>query len=140
MFYNLHSGVLKLICYIFGGTCMSGINQKDVLLRANKKLSLALLGFLGLIPLVVIVYHMGILPYSFNEMMVVCGCVLFFSVVPFVVNKFCYNEHIISSCNLYCLELLLLMLACNPILDLSLLYFILPIVSLIYLNRNILNK
>ncbi|MBQ1171054.1 MAG: response regulator [Lachnospiraceae bacterium] len=119
---------------------MSGINQKDVLLRANKKLSLALLGFLGLIPLVVIVYHMGILPYSFNEMMVVCGCVLFFSVVPFVVNKFCYNEHIISSCNLYCLELLLLMLACNPILDLSLLYFILPIVSLIYLNRNILHK
>lgn len=119
---------------------MSGIDQKGILLKANKKLSLALLGFLVLIPVVVILYNKHILPYSFNEMMIICGCVLFFSVIPSLMNKFCYNEYYISSCNLYCMEFLLLMLAYNPILDLSLLYFVLPIVSLIYLNRNILHK
>lgn len=119
---------------------MSGIDIKEILLKANKRLSLAILGFLLLIPLVVALFFMQILPYTMEELLIVCGCILVFSVAPFFINKFIYNEYFISSCNLYCLELLLLMLAYNPILDLSFVYFVLPVVSLIYLNRSILHK
>lgn len=119
---------------------MSGIDQKDILLKANKKLSLGILGFLVLIPLVVVLYIVKKLPYTFEDTIIVCGCILFFSVLPFFVNKFFYNESFIAHCNLYCLELLVLMLTFNPLVDLSLLYFVLPVVSLIYLNRGILHK
>lgn len=119
---------------------MSGIDQKDILLKANKKLSLGILGFLLLIPLVVVLYIMEILPYTLEEMVITCGSILVLSVLPFLINKFFYNESFISNCNLYCLELLFLMLAFNPVVDLSLLYFVLPIVSMIYLNRGILHK
>lgn len=119
---------------------MSGIDQKDILLKANKKLSLGILGFLLLIPLVVVLYIMEILPYTLEEMVITCGSILVLSVLPFLINKFFYNESFIANCNLYCLELLFLMLAFNPVVDLSLLYFVLPIVSMIYLNRGILHK
>lgn len=119
---------------------MSRIDQEEILLKANKKLSWGILGFLALIPLVIILYIVKILPYTFEDIIIVCSCILFFSVLPFFVNKFFYNESFIAHCNLYCLELLVLMLIFNPVVDLSLLYFVLPIVSLIYLNRGILHK
>lgn len=119
---------------------MSGVDIKKNLINANNKLSKALLGFLLLIPLVIALYFMKILPYTMEEIWIICGGILLLSVCPYFANKNLYNEFFLSSVHLYCLELLLLILAYNPVINLSFVYFILPIVSLIYLNRTIIHK
>lgn len=119
---------------------MAGIDIKGIMIKANKKLSFALLGFLLLIPVIWVLTFLDIMPYTRENLIVISISVFILSVAPFLVNKNFYNEFFISSCNLYCLELLLLMIAFNPIVDVNFVYFILPVVSFIYFNRTILHR
>lgn len=119
---------------------MTGMDSKEIFTKANKKLSLYLLGFLLLIPLVIVLYLTNILTYESNEVIALCVCVFILSVAPFFINRFSYNENFNCSCNLYCLELLLLAIAFNPLWDLTLVYLVMPVVSLIYFNRGVLHK
>lgn len=119
---------------------MTGMESKEIFTKANKKLSFFLLGFLLLIPLVIVLYLTNILTYESNEVIALCVCVFILSVAPFFINRFSYNENFNCSCNLYCLELLLLAIAFNPLWDLTLVYLVMPVVSLIYFNRGVLHK
>lgn len=119
---------------------MTGMESKEIFTKANKKLSFFLLGFLLLIPLVIVLYLTNILTYESNEVIALCVCFFILSVAPFFVNRFSYNENFNCSCNLYCLELLLLAIAFNPLWDLTLVYLVVPVVSLIYFNRGVLHK
>lgn len=119
---------------------MTGMESKEIFTKANKKLSFFLLGFLLLIPLVIVLYLTNILTYESNEVIALCVCVFVLSVAPFFINRFSYNENFNCSCNLYCLELLLLAVAFNPLWDLTLVYLVMPVVSLIYFNRGVLHK
>lgn len=119
---------------------MTGMESKEIFTKANKKISFFLLGFLLLIPLVIVLYLTNILTYESNEVIALCVCVFILSVAPFFINRFSYNENFNCSCNLYCLELLLLAIAFNPLWDLTLVYLVMPVVSLIYFNRGVLHK
>lgn len=119
---------------------MAGIDMKDILIKANRKLVFALLGFLALIPVVLILNYVHILNYSMDKQIIFCVVILLLSVVPFIVNKKSYNEVLGASFNLYCLEAFMLIIALNPIVELSFVFFVAPVVSLIYLNRALLHK
>ena len=119
---------------------MTGMESKEIFTKANKKISFFLLGFLLLIPLVIVLYLTNILTYESKEVIALCVCVFILSVAPFFINRFSYNENFNCSCNLYCLELLLLAIAFNPLWDLTLVYLVMPVVSLIYFNRGVLHK
>ena len=59
---------------------MTGMESKEIFTKANKKLSFFLLGFLLLIPLVIVLYLTNILTYESNEVIAFCfvGCPVFY--------------------------------------------------------------
>ena len=119
---------------------MTGVDSKEIFKKANQKISFSLLGFLLLIPLVTILYLTKVLPYESNEVIALGVFIFVMSVVPYFINRFSYDESFNCSCNLYSLEFLLLAVAFNPLWDLTLVYLVMPIVSLVYFNRGVLHK
>ena len=119
---------------------MTGMDSKEIFKKANQKISFSLLGFLLLIPLVTILYLTKVLPYESNEVLALGVFIFVLSVVPYFINRFSYDESFNCSCNLYSLEFLLLAVAFNPLWDLTLVYLVMPIVSLVYFNRGVLHK
>lgn len=119
---------------------MTGMDSKEIFKKANQKISFSLLGFLLLIPLVTILYLTKVLPYESNEVIALGVFIFVLSVAPYFINRFSYDESFNCSCNLYSLEFLLLAVAFNPLWDLTLVYLVMPIVSLVYFNRGVLHK
>lgn len=121
---------------------MTGTDIVVLLRKTNRRLSKLLLLFLILIPAAAALYVFDSFPYSLAETIGICAVILFLSVFPFFAEKYSSNELWTASCCLYCLEILLLMLSYNSFFgfDVFALFLVMPIVSMMYLNRSILQK
>ena len=67
---------------------MTGMDSKEIFKKANQKISFSLLGFLLLIPLVIILYLTKVLPYEFNEVIALGVFIFVLSVAPYFINRF----------------------------------------------------
>lgn len=119
---------------------MSGEKIKKIAIQANKKLSGMLPAFLFLIPMIGILKAAGILNISRNE--IILGVILIFalSLIPAVCNKILYNEEAITTITLMSLEALLLLISINPYAELTVVYVLVPVVSLFYCNQKLTQR
>lgn len=82
----------------------------------------------------------GLTSFPVNVLLELC---LFFAVAatfPYFCCKHCYNEHFNRIVCLLCLELILCVLACNNVIHLDFLFMLLPVISILYLDRELFVK
>lgn len=119
---------------------MSNEKMKRAAVRANGILSKSVLLFLFLIPIIYILQATGVSHNSMEELVAVTVLILVLSVVPGIFNKLSYNEELIANITLLSMEILLMMLSMNPHAELSIIYVVVPVVSLIYCNQKITQR
>lgn len=119
---------------------MSNEKMKKTAIRINKILSSVLLLFLFIIPVVFILKVLGIGMLTEKELVLISVVILLLSVVPGVLNKLLYNEEFISMTILLSLELLFMIISLNRFVELSIIYVLVPAISLLYCNQKITQR
>lgn len=119
---------------------MSKERIKKITIRANGILSKSALLFLVLLPVLGALQVSKISSYSVDELILYSGLIIILSTIPCIFNKILYNEEIISLVTLVSLETLLMMVAANPYTELSMIYVALPVVSMLYCDRQMVKK
>lgn len=119
---------------------MSGEKIKKIAVKANKRLSGVLLAFLFLIPVIGILKAADILDICKNEMIAAVILIVALSLIPAVCNKILYNEEAITTITLMSMEALLLLISMNPYAELTVVYVLVPVVSLVYCNQKLTQR
>lgn len=119
---------------------MSGEKIKKIAIKANKRLSGLLPAFLFLIPIIVILKAAGILYITQNEMIIGFLLIFVLSLLPAVCNKILYNEEAITTITLMSMEVLLLLISMNPYAELTVVYVLVPVVSMVYCNQKLTQR
>ncbi|MCR5338911.1 MAG: response regulator [Lachnospiraceae bacterium] len=108
--------------------------------KINSILSKAVLVFLILCPVVILVNSAGITEYSVRRLVEINIALLVFSVLP---SLFCARSYDDNSCRfviLTCIEVIVCLLVVNPVVNVTMLYILVPIISLVYLKKEIFVK
>jgi len=119
---------------------VSNEKVKRAAVKANGILSKTVLLFLFLIPFIFILQAAGVSHNSMEELISVTVLVLILSIVPSIFNKLSYNEELIANITLLSMEILFMMLSMNPHAELSIIYIVVPVISLIYCNKRITQR
>ncbi|MCH5281566.1 MAG: response regulator [Lachnospiraceae bacterium] len=119
---------------------MSKERAKKITTRANGVLSKSALLFLVLLPVLGVLQVSEICSYSTDELILYCGLIVIFSTIPCILNKIIYDEKVIAFVTLVALEALCMIVAVNPFTELSMIYVALPVVSLLYCDRQMVKK
>ena len=119
---------------------MSKERIKKITTRANNTLSKSALLFLVLLPVIGVLQVSEICSYSTDELILYSGLIIILSTLPCILNRLIYNDNVITVITLGALEILFMMVAVNPYAELSMIYVALPVISLLYCNRQIVRK
>lgn len=119
---------------------MSNEKMKRAAVKANGILSKSVLLFLFLIPIIFILQAAGVSHNSMEELAAVTVLILVLSVIPGIFNKLSYNEELIANITLLSMEILFMMLSMNPHAELSIIYIVVPVISLIYCNQRLTQR
>lgn len=119
---------------------MSGEKMKKIAIKANTVLSKLILIFLFLIPIIGILQAAGFSCASQKELPIVIAIILVLSLLPYICNKALYNEEMITSVTLLSMEILFLMISLNPYAELTIVYVLVPVISLVYCNQRLTQR
>lgn len=119
---------------------MSNEKMKKTAIRINKLLAKTLLLFLFLIPVIIVLQIAGICSLTEKELIIVGAAILLLSIVPGVLNKLLYNEEFITMVILVSFETLFMMISMNRFAELSIIYVLVPIISLLYRNQKVTQR
>ncbi len=109
--------------------------QEKNMQQANSILSRGALAFLILCPVIVLVCRSGIMTMSLGEMAGVCGLIAVLSLIPFLGSQRIFNEEMFRDLTLSCIEAIVCIIGLNPIINVSMLYLLVPMISVIYLKK-----
>lgn len=119
---------------------MSNEKMKRAAIKANGILSKSVLLFLFLIPIIFILQAAELSHYCMKELILAAVLILVLSIIPGIFNKISYNEELIANVTLLSMEILFMMLSMNPYVELSIIYILVPVISLIYCNQRITQR
>ncbi|MBR4759899.1 MAG: response regulator [Lachnospiraceae bacterium] len=105
--------------------------------KINSILSKAVLVFLILCPVVILINSAGITEYSVRQLVEINAVLLVFSVLPSIFVSRSYDDNSNRFVILACMEIVVCLLVINPVINVAMLYILVPIVSLVYLRRDI---
>lgn len=119
---------------------MTNDKMKKMAIKVNGILSKAILLFLFLIPAICILQVAGISGLSMEEIIFGVVLIVVLCVVPGIFNKISYNEELIATVVLMAVEILLILVSMNPYAELSVIYMVVPVVSLFYCNQRLTQR
>lgn len=108
--------------------------------KANHVLSGAVLLFLLLIPLIGILWVTGYFSASVEELVTIGIIILVLSIIPAISNKILYREDMVTTLTLLCMEGLFLLVSMNPYAQLTVLYVLVPVISMLYCNQRLTQR
>lgn len=103
----------------------------------NKILAKANLLFLALCPMLFLMNQSHLVSYETGTMLEICLAIIVFSVTPYIFSVHAYNDDIIRIVTLTCMEILICMIGFNGYAKVSLIFVLVPLVSLLYLEESI---
>lgn len=108
--------------------------------RINDWISRLELVFLASCLCLVAANYTGLTSFSFQMLIKICVFFVVVSVFPFFCCKHCYNEKFNRMICLCCLELILCALFCNDVIRLNILFMLVPLISILYQDREMFVK
>ncbi len=104
--------------------------------QVNSILNKISLGMLILCPVLFLTNLVGVTGYDLTQMIWICGAIAVLSLVPFLFCSRIYNENINRILTLTCMETVVCIVGLNPVVRVDMLYLLVPIVSVMYLQRD----
>lgn len=105
--------------------------------RVNEILRWVPLVFLIICPALLIMYQAGVLKYRFSSILEACVFIVIACVFPLFFSKYAYNEEWNRCVCLTVIEFFVAILAVTEVLDINLLYALVPMLSILYVNTRI---
>lgn len=79
----------------------------------------------------------NLLTYSTGRVIEICICIVVGSVAPLVIGHYSYDENLNCMACLACVELIFCLIARNNIVKVDIVYMLMPVISLLYLDKKI---
>lgn len=105
--------------------------------KINKRLSIFILAFVILCPALLLADNSHLMKMDMLTLVVVCALIMIVSVLPAVCVRYCPNDTWNRRICLVALEILICIISCNGIIDMEVLFVAVPIVSLLYVQKDI---
>jgi CheY-like chemotaxis protein len=107
--------------------------EKDI----NALIAKFILAFLILIPSILIAREVGMLTLGIKEMLWLFIGIFVLAIAPIFITRYSYNEAVNRCICLTCLEVLVCIFSLNKFLELNIIFLLVPLVSLLYVRKDI---
>ena len=104
--------------------------------QVNSILSKSAIVMLILCPVLFLINLAGITGYGQMQLIRICVVIGVLSLLPFILNSKIYNENLNRILVLGCIEAVACIVGMNPVVRINMLYLLVPIVSVMYLQRD----
>lgn len=111
------------------------LKKKEI--EINEAVAKFILAFLILCPFLIIANAAGIMELTIKQMAEICGIIICLSVAPVIVVHYSYSEMLNRCVCLTCMQLLVCLLALNQLLEMHIMFILVPLVSLLYMQTGI---
>ncbi len=105
--------------------------------KVNEILRWVPLVFLILCPALLIMKQAGVLSYRFSSVLEVCIFIIIICIFPLVFSKYAYNEELNRCICLTVIEFFVGVLAVTEVLDINMLYALVPMLSILYVDSRV---